>query len=103
MNSLSALSFVLGAGVGAGIAFIIWLIFGRPRPAAARKPVQDSTVYFGQDYYSEDGRYYRDERPDDDHPHDIERAASHRYDGVTKDEYGNSYLSSGLDFGRFPR
>lgn len=101
MNSLSALSFVLGAGVGAGIAFVIWLIFGRRREARRDKRyhVSESTVYFGRDVN------------DNDHPDDIERQGSlfatrdpaHRYDGVTKDEHGNSYLSSGLDFGKYPR
>jgi len=99
----SALAFVLGAGVGMGIVFIVWLTLGRRRPAGRDTVyrVTESTVYFG-----------RDSELDDDHPGDIERQGALiatrdpalRYEGMAvKDEYGNSYLSSGLDFGRFPR
>lgn len=94
MNSLSALSFVLGAGAGAGIALVVWFTLGRRPRSFDSKPVQrqhrgeESTVYFGRD----DG---------DDHPHDIERAHAHRYDGMQ--DSPDTYVPSGLDCGRFPR
>ena len=90
----NALSFVLGAGVGMGIVFLVWLIFGRPRAPsleqklAERQRREESTVYFGRDAAEH-------------HPDDIERAYAHRYDGMTDGKAG--YVPSGLDFGRYPR
>ena len=83
---LIALAF--GSGLGLGLLFAL-----RPRAPsleqklAERQRREESTVYFG-----------RDER---DHPHDIERAASHRYDGMTDGDA--PYVPSGLDFANRPR
>lgn len=101
-NTLIALLvvFAFAAGLGVGLVTVL-----RPRAPsleqklAERQRREESTVYFGRD------------DSDPDHPGDIERQGAmiytrdpaRRYDGVTKDEHGNSYLSSGLDFGRFPR
>lgn len=100
-NTLIALLvvFAFAAGLGVGLVTVL-----RPRAPsleqklAERQRREESTVYFGRD------------DSDPDHPGDIERQGAviytrdpaNRYGGV-KDEYGNSYVSSGLDFGREPR
>jgi hypothetical protein len=107
-NTVITLLVVLAFAAGLGLGLVTILRPRRSTPVVMsakdykdtfmRKPPKtESTVYFG-----------RDDNDDPNHPHDIERAASHRYDGmtdspVTKDEYGNSYLSGGLDFADRPR
>jgi hypothetical protein len=94
-NTVITLLVVFAFAAGLGMGLVTILRPRKPGPRAGQKT--ESTVYFG-----------RDDNDDPNHPHDIERAASHRYDGrtdspVTKDEYGNSYLSGGLDFADRPR
>jgi hypothetical protein len=103
-NTVITLLVVFAFAAGLGLGLVTILRPRKPEPRAGQKT--ESTVYFGRDVG--ETRYTRDGLDDEDHPHDIERAAAHRYDGmtdspVTKDEYGNSYLSGGLDFADRPR
>jgi hypothetical protein len=91
-NTLIALLVVFAFATGLGLGLIVVM---RPRAPsleqklAERQRREESTVYFGRD------------DSDPDHPHDIERAAAHRYDGMTDGDA--PYIPSGLDFGREPR
>jgi hypothetical protein len=106
MNStVIALLVVLAFASGIGVGLVMLL---RPSPERRRQIRQEeataaryrgyeqrlreqkaeSEVYFGRD-------------DDGDHPHDIERAAAHRYDGMTDGK--DSYVPSGLDFANRPR
>jgi hypothetical protein len=87
-NTVITLLVVFAFAAGLGLGLVTILRPRKPEPRAGQKT--ESTVYFG-----------RDDKDDPNHPHDIERAAAHRYDGMTDGDA--PYIPSGLDFADRPR